>query len=48
MIFSLNKSVNQYVNFLNSSNVEIYIKREDAIHSFVSGNKYRKLKYNLL
>jgi len=48
MIFSLNKSVNQNVNFLNSSNVEIYIKREDTIHSFVSGNKYRKLKYNLI
>ena len=26
---------------------EVYIKREDCIHSFVSGNKYRKLKYNL-
>ena len=24
------------------------IKREDLIHPFVSGNKFRKLKYNLL
>ncbi|MFI2741941.1 1-aminocyclopropane-1-carboxylate deaminase/D-cysteine desulfhydrase [Zhouia sp. PK063] len=27
--------------------VELYIKREDLIHPFVSGNKFRKLKYNL-
>ena len=30
------------------SNVALSIKREDLIHPFVSGNKYRKLKYNLL
>ena len=29
-------------------NIEVWIKREDQIHSFVSGNKFRKLKYNLL
>ena len=29
------------------SNVALSIKREDLIHPFVSGNKYRKLKYNL-
>lgn len=28
--------------------ISLYIKREDLIHPFVSGNKYRKLKYNLL
>ena len=27
--------------------VSLFIKREDLIHPFVSGNKYRKLKYNL-
>lgn len=26
---------------------ELFIKREDAIHPIISGNKYRKLKYNL-
>lgn len=26
----------------------IFIKREDLIHPFLSGNKYRKLKYNIL
>jgi 1-aminocyclopropane-1-carboxylate deaminase len=28
--------------------VELVIKREDKIHPFISGNKYRKLKYNLI
>jgi len=27
--------------------VRLFIKREDLIHPFVSGNKFRKLKYNL-
>lgn len=27
---------------------ELYVKREDLIHKEISGNKYRKLKYNLL
>ncbi len=29
------------------STVELFIRREDLIHPFVSGNKFRKLKYNL-
>jgi 1-aminocyclopropane-1-carboxylate deaminase len=28
--------------------ITVHIKREDLIHPFVSGNKFRKLKYNLL
>lgn len=28
--------------------VSVTVKREDLIHPFVSGNKYRKLKYNLI
>ena len=28
--------------------ITLYIKREDKTHVHVSGNKYRKLKYNLL
>ncbi|WP_317042685.1 1-aminocyclopropane-1-carboxylate deaminase/D-cysteine desulfhydrase [Psychroflexus sp. S27] len=39
-------SENQRIDKLN--NVEIYLKREDQIHPEVSGNKFRKLKYNLL
>ncbi|MDO4727885.1 MAG: pyridoxal-phosphate dependent enzyme [Bacteroidota bacterium] len=30
------------------SDVEVYIKREDLLHPYISGNKYRKLKYNLI
>jgi len=28
--------------------IELVVKREDQIHPHISGNKYRKLKYNLL
>jgi len=34
------------IEFPNS--ISVTIKREDLIHPFVSGNKFRKLKYNLL
>ncbi|MEP0134551.1 MAG: pyridoxal-phosphate dependent enzyme [Eudoraea sp.] len=33
---------------LEKKKVELHIKREDLIHPQISGNKYRKLKYNLL
>lgn len=33
---------------LPNTTVKLYIRREDLIHPFVSGNKFRKLKYNLL
>lgn len=32
----------------NKSNIELYIKREDLSDHNISGNKFRKLKYNLL
>lgn len=28
--------------------VNVFIKRDDLIHPFIEGNKYRKLKYNLI
>jgi 1-aminocyclopropane-1-carboxylate deaminase len=31
-----------------SSSCELFIKREDLLHPEISGNKFRKLKYNLL
>ncbi|WP_174799554.1 1-aminocyclopropane-1-carboxylate deaminase/D-cysteine desulfhydrase [Flavobacterium aquatile] len=34
--------------FLKNTSVKLFIRREDLIHPFVSGNKFRKLKYNLL
>ena len=33
-------------NFLHKKKVEIFIKRDDMIHNVISGNKWRKLKYN--
>ncbi|WP_299527977.1 1-aminocyclopropane-1-carboxylate deaminase/D-cysteine desulfhydrase [uncultured Lutibacter sp.] len=33
---------------ISDKEISLYIKREDELHPFISGNKYRKLKYNLL
>lgn len=38
------KSSNQIITF---QGVSLTIKREDLLHAVISGNKYRKLKYNL-
>ena len=32
---------------IENSGITFFIKREDELHPFISGNKYRKLKYNL-
>ena len=42
------KSVNQLINIEFPNEITLHIKREDLIHPFISGNKFRKLKYNLL
>lgn len=42
------KVSNQQVNIQFPNQITLHIKREDLIHPFVSGNKFRKLKYNLL
>ncbi len=34
--------------FLDKLGIRLCIKREDLLHTFVSGNKWRKLKYNLI
>ncbi|UAB75931.1 1-aminocyclopropane-1-carboxylate deaminase/D-cysteine desulfhydrase [Mesoflavibacter sp. SCSIO 43206] len=48
-LFSSNfLSDNQHVWLDDKKDIELSIKREDLIHPFVSGNKYRKLKYNVL
>ena len=31
-----------------NTNISLFIRREDLIHPFISGNKFRKLKYNLV
>ncbi|TPV32010.1 1-aminocyclopropane-1-carboxylate deaminase/D-cysteine desulfhydrase [Paucihalobacter ruber] len=38
---------NEFI-FRTNSGVELWLKREDLIHPTVSGNKFRKLKYNLI
>ena len=36
-----------FLPILEEKKVALFIKREDKIHPFVSGNKFRKLKYNI-
>lgn len=33
--------------FLKEKNIELWVKRDDLIHPHISGNKWRKLKYNI-
>jgi len=37
----------QKISFENNNTLDIYVKRDDLIHHDISGNKFRKLKYNL-
>jgi len=48
MNLTLEKSINQQIILPKKHDVELFIKREDKIHTTISGNKYRKLKYNLI
>lgn len=43
------QTLNQQIELpvLKEKKVELWVKREDQIHEFVSGNKFRKLKYNI-
>lgn len=40
-------SENQLISAAFPNNISLYIKREDLLHPIISGNKFRKLKYNL-
>ncbi len=40
--------MNQPVNLSFKNNVTLSVKREDLLHPHISGNKFRKLKYNIL
>ncbi len=46
---TVKKIINQPVelNDIKDLGITIFMKREDQTHPFISGNKYRKLKYNL-
>ena len=40
--------MNQPQQLLLPDNITITVKREDLLHPHISGNKFRKLKYNIL
>jgi 1-aminocyclopropane-1-carboxylate deaminase len=40
--------LNQKITYNFPNGISLVIKREDLLHPFISGNKFRKLKYNLL
>ncbi len=46
MIFDKKGSINQFV--YEKKGVRLSVKREDLLHPIISGNKFRKLKYNIL
>ena len=45
-IVNYQNSVNQFLT--SKDGFEITLKREDQLPPFISGNKFRKLKYNLI
>lgn len=55
MLLKINKVINENAAILQKvilpgveTSVNVYIKREDLLHPTISGNKWRKLKYNLI
>lgn len=40
--------MNQQLSIKLPNSITVQIKREDLLHPFISGNKFRKLKYNIL
>lgn len=49
MLLPLKNSKNQEVEYTSNgfNPIKLWIKREDLLHPHISGNKYRKLRYNL-
>lgn len=47
--FDTSKSVVEKLNYtlFNEHDVEVFVKRDDLIDNYISGNKWRKLKYNI-
>jgi len=46
-LFLFMKSSNQKIPIHFPNGIELFIKRDDLLHPIISGNKFRKLKYNL-
>ena len=40
-------TVNQKIQLALPNGIELFLKREDLLHPIISGNKFRKLRYNL-
>lgn len=40
--------MNQTINIKFPNGITLFVKREDLLHPLISGNKFRKLKYNIL
>lgn len=40
-------SIIQQIPLQGKGDIQLYLKREDLIHPYISGNKFRKLKYNI-
>ena len=49
MLYTTEKSILQELSnpILKEKNIQLFLKRDDLIDSEVSGNKWRKLKYNI-
>jgi 1-aminocyclopropane-1-carboxylate deaminase len=49
MLLEKKQSENQLVQFsgIKRTDISLFIKREDLLHPTISGNKYRKLRYNI-
>ena len=47
MLIDTANSPNQRLPYEFPNNISVFIKREDLLHPQISGNKFRKLKYNL-
>ena len=48
-MFDVSKSIIQEIKIdhLSERNIHLFVKRDDLIHPLISGNKWRKLKYNV-
>lgn len=47
MSFKVHLSENQILNLCDNFSQSLVVKRDDSLHPHISGNKYRKLKYNI-
>ncbi len=43
----ISENIQIHLSLLEEHGVELYVKREDLLHPYISGNKFRKLKYNI-